>query len=190
MTDAFTKYVEFAAIPNKEAETIAETVFNQYICRHGIMLETVTDNGREFRNKISKKLAELLKINQRFTTPYHPQCNAQVEIANKTIAKYLRSFVDESTLDWELYLMPLMFAYNTSVHSATKLSPHELTYGVPARTPLFSPDTQNHFYGETVADDLTRRFQQVRQLAYHNNMAYRDAYLVHANKHCPTPLLR
>ena len=43
--------------------------------------------------------------------------------------------------------MPLMFAYNTSVHSATKLSPHELTYGVPARTPLFSPDTQNHFYG-------------------------------------------
>ena len=94
MTDALTKYVELAAIPNKEAETIAETVFNQYICRHGIMLETVTDNGREFRNKICKKLAELLKINQRFTTPYHPQCNAQVEKANKTIAKYLRSFVD------------------------------------------------------------------------------------------------
>ena len=183
MTDAFTKYVELVALPNKEAETIAEAVFNHYICRHGIMLETLTDNGREFRNKLSKKLSELLRINQRFTTPYHPQCNAQVEIANKTIAKYLRSFVDESTLDWELYLMPLMFAYNTSVHSATKLSPHELTYGVPARTPLFSPDTQNHFYGESVADDLARRFQQVRQLAYHNNMAYRDAYLAHANKH-------
>ena len=31
------------------------------------------------------------------TTAYHPQCNSQAEVANKTIAKYKAVFVDEST---------------------------------------------------------------------------------------------
>ena len=184
LTDAFTKYVELVALPNKEAETLAQAVFDKWICRFGCMLELTCDNSKENRSKIVKSLAEHFKIEQHFTTPFHPQCNAQVEIVNKTIAKYLRSFVDDTTLDWEIYLMPLMFAYNTSVHSATKLSPHEVTFGLPARTPVFLPTEQfQHFYGESPADDLLRRMQQVRQLATANNMAYRDNYLLQANKH-------
>jgi hypothetical protein len=38
------------------------------------------------------------------TTSYHPQCNSQAEVCNKTIAKYLAAFVDGSTLDWEIYV--------------------------------------------------------------------------------------
>ena len=41
------------------------------------------------------------------TLAYHPQCNLQVEVGNKTIAKYLRNVVDLSTLNWENYLAPL-----------------------------------------------------------------------------------
>ena len=48
---------------------------------------------------------------------------------------------------------------------------------------LCSPLTRKTISMECVADDLARRFQQERQLAYHNNMAYRDTYLAHANKH-------
>ena len=35
MTDAFTKYAEAIAIPNKEAETVAMEIFINWICRFG-----------------------------------------------------------------------------------------------------------------------------------------------------------
>jgi hypothetical protein len=31
MTDTFTKYIEVAVIPNKEATTLAEAIFNEWI---------------------------------------------------------------------------------------------------------------------------------------------------------------
>jgi hypothetical protein len=50
------------------------------------------------------------------TTAHNPACNSQAEVANKTIAKYLVSFVDETTLDWEDYLALCMFSNSTSFH--------------------------------------------------------------------------
>jgi hypothetical protein len=32
MTDAFTKYAEICAIPNKEASTVARELFEKWIC--------------------------------------------------------------------------------------------------------------------------------------------------------------
>ncbi len=45
---------------------------------------------------------------------YHPQCNAQVEVFNQNVKKYLASFMDDTTLDWEIFLLALMLSYNTS----------------------------------------------------------------------------
>ena len=116
MTDAFTKYVELVALPDKEALTITSAIFSKWICRYGLPLELITDQGKEFANKMSAELYELLKMKHQTTSARHPQCNTAAEVCNKTIAKYLNSFVDASTLDWELNLPPLMFSYNTSYH--------------------------------------------------------------------------
>ena len=43
VTDAFTKYVQLVAIPNKEAATMAKDIFEHWICRFGVPLEIVTD---------------------------------------------------------------------------------------------------------------------------------------------------
>ncbi len=56
MTDAFTKYVELVALPDKEALTVTSAIFNRWICRYGLPLEIVTDQGREFCNKSIKGL--------------------------------------------------------------------------------------------------------------------------------------
>ena len=46
MTDAFTKYAEIVAIPNKEAETVADAVFTKWICRNGCRAIFHTDGGK------------------------------------------------------------------------------------------------------------------------------------------------
>ena len=170
MTDAFSKYVEIVATPNKEAETVSLAIFNRWICRFGCPLEIVSDGGKEFVNKISQELYKLLGIKHSATTAYNPKCNAQVERCNQTVAKYLASFVNSTTLDWELYLAPLAFSYNTSLHRTTKATPFSLTYGEEARIPSFpNPDVQRQ-YGESMPAEWYQRLQQARQLATQHSM--------------------
>jgi hypothetical protein len=107
MTDALTKYVELVPLPNKEADTVANAIFDKWYCRFGAPLDIVRDQGKEFCAKLSNELFK--RLPHLTTLPHHPQCNSQAEVANKIIAKYLASFCDNSTLDWVLYPAPLMF---------------------------------------------------------------------------------
>jgi len=175
VTDAFTKYVELVALPNKEAQTVAEAIFDKWICRFGAPLDLVTDQGTEFCAKLSNELFSRLGTAHLTTSSHHPQCNSQAEVANKTIAKYLASFCDDSTLDWELYLAPLMFSYNTSFHRTIKTSPFFLTYGMEPRLPsLPTPDLRRKFYGESSTDDLIRKLLLTRDIARQNSEVASD----------------
>ncbi len=113
-------------LPNKEANTVANAIFDKWYCCFGTPLDIVTDQGKEFCEFSPTKR---LGTNHLTTLPHHPQCNSQAEVANKTIAKYLASFCDNSTLNWELYLAPLMFSCKTSFHRSIRSSPFFLTFG-------------------------------------------------------------
>jgi transposase InsO family protein len=168
ITDAFTKYVELVVLPNKEALTVATALLNRWICRHGLPLEFITDQGKEFTNKMAEQLFCSLDIRHSTTASYHPQCNSQAEVCNKTIAKYLAAFVNESTLDWELYVPALAFAYNTSYHRSVKATPFSLTFGIEARLPLFFAPNFQHLHGAD--SDLLERLQAARRLAVQHNL--------------------
>jgi hypothetical protein len=170
MTDALTKYVELVPLPNKEADTFANAIFDKWYCRFGAPLDIVTDQGKEFCTKLSNELFKRLGTNHLTTSPHHPQCNSQAEVANKTIAKYLASFCDDSTLDWELYLAPLMFSYNTSFHHSIKATPFYLTFGMEPRLPnLPTPDLPRKFYSESSTDDIIPKLLIARNVARQNN---------------------
>jgi hypothetical protein len=172
ITDAFTKYVELVVLPNKEALTVATALLNRWICHHGLPLEFITDQGKEFTNKMAEQLFSSLDVRHSTTASYHPQCNSQAEVCNKTIAKYLAAFVNESTLDWELYVPALAFAYNTSCHCSIKAMPFSLTFGMEARLPsFFAPDFQCLHGAE---GDLLDRLQAARQLAVQHNLEATD----------------
>jgi hypothetical protein len=46
MTDAFSKYMELVAIPNKEADSVADAIFAHWICRYAIPVKLITDQGK------------------------------------------------------------------------------------------------------------------------------------------------
>ena len=120
-------------------------------------MEIVTDGGKEFCAKVSEEVIKRMGATHLKTAPYHPQCNSQAEVVNKTIADYLSKYIDQTTLDWELYIAPLMFAYNTSFHRSIQNTPHFLTYGIQARQPtFFQEDLNRKFYGENTTNELTQ----------------------------------
>ena len=85
ITDAFPKYVELVALPNKEAPIVAQGIFERWFCRFGLPLDLVTDQGKEFCSQLSEDLFKLMQVLHLKMTAYHPQCNSQAKVANKII---------------------------------------------------------------------------------------------------------
>ncbi len=167
ITDAFTKYAVVTAIANKEAETVADAIFKDWFAKFGIPAQIHTDGGKEFVNKLSAELFQLLNVRHTKTSPAHPQCNAQVEVFNKTVKKFLQSFVDDMTLNWETFLPALAISYNTSYHSTISTTPFELLFGEKARLPSFpNEDIQQLHYGKTSAAERFNLLQKLRAKAH------------------------
>jgi Integrase core domain len=62
ITDAFTKYAVVTLIQNKNAERVADAIFKKWFCKFGILAQIHTDGGKEFVNKLSAEMMELMNI--------------------------------------------------------------------------------------------------------------------------------
>ena len=169
MTDAWSKVVELAAIPEKTAEEVAKTFFERWICRYSVPLQVVSDNGKEFANALFTELSKLLGFKQTKTSPYHPASNSSAESFNRSLKKYLRSMLsNEETLDWELMLPMLQFSYNTHVHRTTLESPFWLTYHADPRLPFFDLDEPRPLYTDSPVQARFKAFSETQKLVHKN----------------------
>jgi hypothetical protein len=86
---------------------------------------------------------------------------------NKNVKKFLQSFVDDTTLNWEMFLPALAISYNTSYHSMIATTPFELLFGEKARLPsLPNEDIQQLHYGETSPAEKYNLLQKLRSKAH------------------------
>jgi hypothetical protein len=147
-----------------------------------------TDGGKKFVNKLLAELCEMLNVQHSKTAHYHPQCNSQVEVFNKMVKKYLASYVDEITLNWDKFLPALMLAYNTSYHSTIATTPFELLFGMRPRLPSPpAPEIQSQHYGESFPAERLQLLQHARQIAHktaeQQGLKYRANFDQHASPH-------
>ena len=174
MTDAFSKYVELASLRSKEAEEVARALYDTWITRYSTPTCIVSDNGKEFCNKLMKSLCEHLKIMHKTTSPYHPECNASAEVFNRTMRHYIQAVIQPPYLDWEIYLPALRISYNTSVSKATKFTPFEIVFGMEANMPFF--DFPPSFSYDLDYDARLVALEKARREAEENNIIYKRMY--------------
>ena len=136
VTDYFTKWTESYAIPNQEAETVAEKLVSEFVCRFGVPRELHSDQGTNFESKVVAEVCKLLDIEKTRTSPLHPQSDGQVERFNRTLIEMLRSNLKASEEDWDLQLQPCMMAYRRSVHESKGETPNMLMLGREIEVPL------------------------------------------------------
>ncbi|CAM4856080.1 unnamed protein product [Rotaria socialis] len=73
-------------------------------------------------------MTELIGYNHIFSTVYHPQTNEMVERFNATFVPQLAKLQDREHNNWDEYLLPIGFAYNTEIHATTQYSPYQLQF--------------------------------------------------------------
>ena len=76
-----------------------------------------------------RELNNILGIQTKLSTAYHPQTNRQMERLNQDVEQYLRLFVSQRQNDWPEWIACTEFTYNNKVHSATKILPFYANYG-------------------------------------------------------------
>lgn len=164
--DDLTKYSEAVPLPNQEARTVAEALVTRIICRHGMPESILTDQGSNFLSSCMKEVYRLLKIRKIQTSPYHPQSNGQLERSHRGLAEYLRNFVQKDPLEWCQWIPYAMFVYNTTPHTTTHFTPHELVYGFAAVIPTsLSATPQTCYNYENYAAELKARLQHSHSIA-------------------------
>jgi len=91
------------------------------------------DRGVQFAAGMMKELNNLLGIQTKLSTAYHPQTDRQTERINQKLEQYLRVFINHRQEQWPDWLETAEFAYNNKIHTATKISPFKANYGQDPR---------------------------------------------------------
>ena len=84
---------------------------------------------------------------------------------NRTLEGMLRCFIQDNLSDWDQYLNPLAFAYNTAVHATTGVSPFQMVYGRLPRLPIdliFPTEVRCQF--ELEPEDFIKEIRKVFEL--------------------------
>jgi len=61
---------------------------------HGLLESIISDRGAQFAAGMMKELNNLLGIQTKLSTAYHPQIDRQTERINQELEQYLRVFID------------------------------------------------------------------------------------------------
>ncbi|KAM2510542.1 hypothetical protein PS1_035026 [Malus domestica] len=113
--DYFIKWVEVEPLTTIIEAKIEDFVWNNILCRFGILNAIVTDNGRQFDNNKFRMFYSKFNINLCFAFPAHPQFNGQVKAINKIIKQTLKTSLDKAKGCWPEFVPQVLWSYRTTM---------------------------------------------------------------------------
>lgn len=173
MTDRFSKLPRTVPLKRIAAAAIAQAFIKDWVYVYGPPLNMLSDNGKQLVPKFFQNACRIFGVKNVFSTKYHPQTNWQVERFNRTFVAALRPYVSDSPRNWYLYTNTLCYAYNTKMHSTTRMEAFDLVLAHPPlalpvvldqETTSDTPKPASHHL--KWRDDLKQRAEQAaRELA-------------------------
>ncbi|KAM1335690.1 hypothetical protein ACFX14_040078 [Malus domestica] len=137
-TDYFSKWAEAIPLREVKKETVVRFIKEHIIHRYGVPRYIITDNGKQFSNRLVDELCEKYKFKQHKSSMYHAPANGLAEAFNKTLCNLLKKVIGRTKRDWHERISEALWAYRTTHRTPTQTTPYSLVYGVEAVLPLES----------------------------------------------------
>ena len=168
LQDYLSKWPEAYAVPDRKAETVAKCLLD-LIWKHGVPARIIHDRAAEFLSEVLQETAALMGITQLPTSGGHPQTDGLVERFNKTLKQMLTKLVAKGGRNWDTLLGPVLFAYRSTPHSSTGMSPFYLIYGrnpvLPTSLDFYAPVVKYPVMETEYGKELVEELKRARQLA-------------------------
>lgn len=130
--DRFSRWAEAIPLADTSASNIASLIVDNWVARFGCPEKITTDNGSNLTKGVFPLLYQLLGVDHRKTTPYHPASNAMIERFHRSMKDSLRA---QSSNEWTESLPWFLLGYRASIKSDIGYSPAELLFGTQLRIP-------------------------------------------------------
>lgn len=132
VVDRFTKYSHFIPLSHPyTVQSVAQAFVDNIIKLHGPPKLIISDRDRIFTSQLWKDIFAAYKSELRYSSAYHPQTDGQTERINQCLETYLRFMTTQEPKKWMAWLPLAEYWYNTSYHTALKMSPFQALYGFP-----------------------------------------------------------
>jgi len=133
--DKLSGWPEARALRTVNAKAIADFIWQEVICRHGIFGRLTVDGGAEFK----KEVIEILRrygVRRVQISAYNAQANGKIEGGHKPILNALMTLTEGGKTKWPRHLHAVLLAERTSIHEPTGHTPFYLVYGREAVLPI------------------------------------------------------
>jgi transposase InsO family protein len=177
IVDSFSKWMEAYPLPDIEAKTVAETLVREFISRFGVPFWIKSDRGRQFECKLFEAMCDLMDIEHKTSTAFHPQGNSRVERMVKVVVNLMSAYCKDQK-DWDSNLCLLTLAYRSTIHEVTGYTPNYLMMGRDVYLPLdimvgTIPGDQRQIAPAYIAD-LKERLQDAFKAVRTNLKSYAE----------------
>jgi hypothetical protein len=160
VVDHLTKLAHFTPCSKLiTTEETTQSILDGIVQLHGLPEEIVSDRGPQFTSKFWRCLFELLGIDIRLSSAFHPKTNGQTEWTNQTLEQYLRCTVSYQQDDRLALLSQVEFAYNNTTHASTGVSSFFANYG-------FHPWFSLEILGDSVNPSVEERAKRLGQVQH------------------------
>ena len=134
--DYVSKRVEAVPCKHNDHRVVIKFLKENIFSRFGVPKAIISDGGTHFCNKPFETLLAMYGVKHKVATPYHPQTNGQVELANREIKNILMNVVNVNRKDWSIKLLDSLWAYRTAYKTILGMPLYRLVYGKACRLPV------------------------------------------------------
>ena len=188
--DELSKYTLAVPIKQQDAMTVAKAFVEEIVLKFGIPQSVLTDQGTNFMSEVFTNVCKLLKIKKITGMAYRPQSNGSLERTHRVLVEYLRCFILEDQSNWDKWLPYASFVFNTTPHTSTGFTPHELLFrrkpNIPGVLQRELPDTQYTY--DNYVKELQSRLQSSYQTARSNLESHKERSKEYYDRSVNTPL--
>ncbi|KAK8933894.1 hypothetical protein KSP39_PZI015967 [Platanthera zijinensis] len=136
MIDYFTKWIEAKALARTMAQIVKNFICGDIICRHGVPMAIITDNGPQLNNAEMINFCKKAGADLQFSSVHHPRSNDQVEVANKRIFNLHKKRVQSLKSSWADQIPSVLWVLRTTPSSSIGETPFKLSHGSEALIPI------------------------------------------------------
>ncbi|GJZ20663.1 reverse transcriptase domain-containing protein [Tanacetum coccineum] len=113
-----TQWIEVKAVATITGSQVKKFVWDNIVCRFGLLGEIVSDNGKHFSDNSFKDWCEKLNITQRFASVKHSLSNGLVERANRSLGEGIKARLGEGNKNWIEEIPHVLWAHRTLIKSS------------------------------------------------------------------------